>query len=55
MLLHKNGDREDLKNDRPICLLSHLYKLFTKVIVIRLSEHLDDQQPMGKSRLSQEL
>lgn len=45
ILLYKKGDREDLKNYRPICLLSQIYKLFTKIILTRLSEHLDGQQP----------
>ena len=45
VLLYKKGDREDLKNYRPLCLLSHIYKLFTKIIVERLSRHLDEQQP----------
>ena len=45
VLLYKKGDREDLKNYRPICLLSHICKLFTKITVERLSGHLDEQQP----------
>lgn len=42
ILLYKNGEREDLKN---YLVLSHVYKLFTKVILNRLSQHLDEQQP----------
>lgn len=45
ILLHKKGEYEDLKNYRPICLLSHVYKLFTKVITNRLQNSLDEQQP----------
>ena len=46
VLLYKKGDREDLKNYRPICLLSHIYKLIT---VERLLRHLDEQQPREKA------
>eukprot|EP00106_Octopus_bimaculoides_P021404 XP_014788846.1 PREDICTED: RNA-directed DNA polymerase from mobile element jockey-like [Octopus bimaculoides] len=45
ILLYKKGNRKDLKNYRPICLLSHVYKLFTKIILNRLSRHLDEQKP----------
>ncbi|XP_029640405.1 uncharacterized protein LOC115215385 [Octopus sinensis] len=45
ILLYKKGDREDLKNYRPICLLSHVCKLFTNIILNRLSRRLDEQQP----------
>lgn len=45
VLLHKKGDITDLKNYRPISLLSHMYKLFTKIITKRLESKLDSYQP----------
>ncbi|EYC04314.1 hypothetical protein Y032_0088g2137 [Ancylostoma ceylanicum] len=45
ILLHKKGDPSQLKNYRPISLLSVLYKLLTKVISKRVERVLDAEQP----------
>ena len=45
MLLFKKGDREQLSNYRPIALLTSTYKIFTKVLLNRLTKLLDEQQP----------
>ncbi|KAK6760329.1 hypothetical protein RB195_021705 [Necator americanus] len=47
VLIQKKGDREDLRNYRPICLLSMSYKVFTKMIFTRISktEDPDEVQP----------
>ena len=45
VIFFKKGNRKDIKNYRPICLLSNMYKLFTKIITIRLEKKLDENQP----------
>ena len=45
VLIHKKGDNRNLKNYRPISILSNVYKLYTKVLTTRLQRQLDDNQP----------
>ncbi|KAK6749246.1 hypothetical protein RB195_001695 [Necator americanus] len=53
VLIHKKGDREDLRNYRPICLLSVLYKVFTNIIFTRISRTLDEAQPQEQAGFRQ--
>ncbi|KAK6756763.1 hypothetical protein RB195_014908 [Necator americanus] len=53
VLIHKKGGREDLQNYRPICLLSVLYKVFTKIILTRISRTLDEAQPQEQAGFRQ--
>ena len=45
VIFFKKGNIKDIKNYRPICLLSNMYKLFTKIITTRLEKKLDENQP----------
>ena len=45
IILHKKGERRDIKNHRPVSLLSHTYKLFTRAIQNRMEKVLDENQP----------
>ena len=45
VIFFKKGNRKDIKNYRPICLLSNMYKLFTNIITTRLEKKLDENQP----------
>lgn len=45
IILHKKGNIEKLQNYRPISLLSHMYKLFMRIITKRITNKLDLYQP----------
>ena len=45
VIIFKKGNQKDIKNYRLICLLSNIYKLFTKILTARLERILDDNQP----------
>lgn len=44
-LIYKKGDPLLIDNYRPICLLPTIYKLFSKVLLNRMSAQLEEQQP----------
>lgn len=48
-LIHKKGDKAKIANYRPICILGHIYKLFTKVVCARLANRLDAAQPVEQA------
>lgn len=45
ILLHKKGAKDDINNYRPISLMSNIYKVFSKVVLNRISKALDENQP----------
>ena len=45
IILFKKGDTKDIKNYRPISLLPHMYKVFTRIILARMQRELDENQP----------
>lgn len=51
ILLHKKGDKGDIGNYRPISLMSNIYKVFSKIILLRLTKILDENQPKGQAGL----
>lgn len=49
ILLFKKGDNSNIENYRPISLLSHLYKLLTRIITNRLTNKFDAYQPVEQA------
>ena len=45
VILFKKGDHKDIKIYRPISLLSHSYKIFTRLLQTRFERTLDENQP----------
>ncbi|CAH2098346.1 unnamed protein product [Euphydryas editha] len=45
ILLHKKGDKEEIGNYRPISLMSNIYKVFSRIILSRITRVLDENQP----------
>ena len=49
VILFKKGDPKDIKNYRPISLLSHSYKIFTRLLQSRIERTLDENQPRERT------
>ena len=45
IILFKKGDPKEIKNYRPISLLTHTYKIFTRLLQNRMEKILDENQP----------
>lgn len=45
ILIFKSGDKNSITNYRPISLISHLCKLFMKILMMRTTTILDNNQP----------
>lgn len=49
ILIYKKGPKEDIGNYRPISLMSNVYKVFSKIILDRISTKLDENQPIEQA------
>ena len=49
LLLHKKGDKADLRNYRPISLLPAIYKVFSRIFLNRIKQQLNFYQPIEQA------
>lgn len=49
ILIHKKGDKEDIANYRPISLITNIYKIYSKIILNRITRTLDENQPIEQA------
>ena len=51
IIIFKKGNKKYLKNYIPICLLSNIYQILTKVLMKSLEKTLHENQPREQARL----
>jgi hypothetical protein len=49
ILIFKKGKKNEITNYRPISLISHIYKIFCKIILCRIDSYLDENQSLDQA------
>ena len=49
VIIFKKGNKKDLKNYRPICILSNIFKVLTKILTKLIKKTLDKNQPRAQA------